>query len=140
MNKERLTKIIEDFRECLSDIEECLNVLDNENENKLMIKLAMSSMRNLFVSYHTILEDFCSIMLKEINKYKIGMTLHESFEILNEYGIISDELRLGLDKSRLVRNRISHRYKEPTNEELINHVKRYKTNFEDVVSIAKKYL
>lgn len=135
-----MTKIIEDFRECLSDIEECLNVLDNENENKLMIKLAMSSMRNLFVSYHTILEEFCSIMLKEMNKYKIGMTLHESFEILNECGIINDELRLDLDKSRLVRNRIFHRYKEPTNEDLVNHVKRYKTNFEDVVLIAKKYL
>lgn len=140
MNKERLIKIIEDFQECLADMDECIEVVENETENKLMIKFAMSSMRNLFVSFHTILEDFCSIMLKEIKKYKIGITLHESFGILSESGIIDDELRCDLDKSRLIRNRISHRYKEPSNEELINHMKKYKSHFEKIVVIAKKYL
>ncbi len=70
MNKERLIKIIEDLEECLGDIEECINVLETEKNNKLIIKLAKSSLRQLFVSFHTILEDFCSIMLKEIKKYK----------------------------------------------------------------------
>lgn len=79
MNKERLIKIIEDFQECLADMDECLEVVENETENKLMIKFAMSSMRNLFVSFHTILEDFCSIMLKEIKKYKIGITIAKKY-------------------------------------------------------------
>ncbi len=35
MNNERLIKIIEDFKECLNDIDECIGVLDNDN--KLML-------------------------------------------------------------------------------------------------------
>ena len=50
MNKERLIKIIEDLEECLGDIEECINVLETEKNNKLIIKLAKSSLRQLFVS------------------------------------------------------------------------------------------
>lgn len=140
MNKERMQKIIEDLQECLADIDECLNVLNNEKNNKLMIKLAQSSLRNLFVSFHTILEDFCSIMLKEIKKYKIGITLHESLILLCENNIIDNELLEYLDKSRLIRNRISHRYKEPTHEELLKHMMKYKSHFQEIVIIAKKYL
>ncbi|CAG9714621.1 HepT-like ribonuclease domain-containing protein [Clostridium neonatale] len=140
MNNERLIKIIEDFKECLNDIDECIDVLDNDNGNKLMIKLAQSSLRQLFVSYHTILEDFCSIALKEIKKYKIGITLQESLVVLKDNNIISDELFTYLDKSRLIRNRISHRYKEPTFEELYNHIKRNKKYLDDIVIVCQRYL
>lgn len=140
MNNERLIKIIEDFKECLNDIDECIDVLDNDNGNKLMIKLAQSSLRQLFVSYHTILEDFCSIVLKEIKKYKIGITLQESLVVLKDNNIISDELFTYLDKSRLIRNRISHRYKEPTFEELYNHIKRNKKYLDDIVIVCERYL
>lgn len=140
MNKERLIKIIEDLEECLSDIDECIDILETEKNNKLMIKLAKSSLRQLFVSFHTILEDFCSIMLKEIKKYKIGISLHESFIVLNENEVINDELFECLDKSRLIRNRISHRYKEPSHEDLLNHVKKYRLQFKEIVKISKGYL
>lgn len=42
MNKERLLKIIEDMQECKADIDECIDVLENHTDNKLMIKLAKS--------------------------------------------------------------------------------------------------
>ncbi|NYC73640.1 hypothetical protein DE167_004206 [Clostridium beijerinckii] len=79
MNQERLIKIVEDFQECISDIDECIEILENNSDNKIMIKLAKSSLRQLFVSFNTILEDFTSVTLKSLKKYKIGMTLNDSF-------------------------------------------------------------
>ena len=140
MNQERLVKIIEDLQECISDIEECVEILQNDCDNKIMIKLSKSSLRQLFVGFHTILEEFASIMLKEIKKYKIGMTLNESLDILKEENILDEELFEFLEKSRLLRNRISHRYKEPNHEELLDHILKYKSNFKKIVKIAKEYL
>ena len=140
MNQERLVKIIEDLQECTSDIEECIQILQGECDNKIMVKLSKSSLRQLFVSFHTILEEFASIMLKEIKKYKIGMTLNDSLIVLKEEHILDEELFDFLEKSRLLRNRISHRYKEPDHEELMKHILKYKSNFKRIIQIAKKHL
>ncbi|MVX64599.1 DUF86 domain-containing protein [Clostridium chromiireducens] len=140
MNQERLMKIIEDLQECTSDIEECVSILSNNKDNKIMIKLAKSSLRQLFVSFHTILEELCSLILKEIKKYKIGISLYDSLVILNDEHIIDGQLFSFLEKSRLLRNRISHRYKEPTHEELYEHIVEHKENFEKIFTISKKYL
>lgn len=140
MNQERLMKIIEDMQECVADIYECLDILDNRTDDNLIIKLSKSSLRQLFVSFHTILEDLCSIILKEINKYKIGITFYDSFNILKENNIIDDDTYIFLEKSRLLRNRISHRYKEPTHEDLLAHIIIYNANFNKIVILAKSYL
>ncbi|WP_026889550.1 HepT-like ribonuclease domain-containing protein [Clostridium beijerinckii] len=140
MNQERLIKIIEDFQECISDIEECIEILENNSDNKLMIKLAKSSLRQLFVGFHTILEDFTSVTLKSLKKYKIGMTLNDSLEILKEEKVLDAELFDFLEKSRLLRNRISHRYKEPAHAELFEHVVKYKDDFKKILNIAKQHL
>ena len=47
---------------------------------------------------------------------------------------------LFLEKSRIIRNRISHRYKEPSHEELFNHIIKYHDNFFDIVTLAKSYV
>lgn len=140
MNQERLIKVIEDMQECIADIDECLDVLNNKKGDNLIIKLAKSSLRQLFVSFHTILEDFFSILLKDMKKYKIGISIHESLNILKKDRIINEDIYLFLEKSRLIRNRISHRYKEPKHEELLEHILRYRNNFEDIVRIAKLYI
>ena len=79
-------------------------------------------------------------MLKEIKKYKIGMTLNDSLIVLKEEHILDEELFDFLEKSRLLRNRISHRYKEPDHEELMKHILKYKSNFKRIIRIAKKHL
>ncbi|MBE6067052.1 MAG: hypothetical protein E7211_05020 [Clostridium lundense] len=140
MNQERLIKVIEDMQECIADIDECLDVLKNKKDDNLIIKLAKSSLRQLFVSFHTILEDFFSILLKDMKKYKIGISIHESLNILKKDRIINEDIYLFLEKSRLIRNRISHRYKEPKHEELLEHILRYRDNFEDILRIAKLYV
>lgn len=140
MNNERLLKIIEDMQECIADIDECIQVLEKFKDNEIMIKLAKSSLRQLFVSFHTILEDFCSILLKELKKFKIGMTLSDSLLIIKEKNIIDEETYIFLEKSRLMRNRISHRYKEPSHDELFTHITKYRDKFDVIVLIAKSYL
>jgi len=140
MNQERLVKIIEDLQECFGDIEECLEILEGDCDNEIMVKLSKSSLRQLFVSFHTILEEFASIMLKEIKKYKIGMTLNDSLVVLKDKNIIDKDLFDFLEKSRLLRNRISHRYKEPDHEELMKHIVKYKSNFKRIIRMAKKHL
>lgn len=140
MNKERLLKIIEDMQECKADIDECIEVLEKFKDNDIVIKLAKSSLRQLFVSFHTILEDFCSIILKELKKFKVGMTLSESFRLLNDSNVIDEETFIFLEKSRLIRNRISHRYKEPRHEELLAHIVKDKDKIDIIIRIAKSYL
>lgn len=139
MNKERLMRIIEDLKECNSDIYECIEVL-NSNNDKLVLKLAKSSLRQLFVSFHTILEDLCSILIKEINKFKVGISLSESLKILKDEDVLDAETYLFLEKSRLIRNRIAHRYKEPSHEDLLSHVSANIKSLEAVVKLAGSYL
>lgn len=140
MNQERLLKIIEDMQECISDINECIYILKNKQDDKLLIKLAKSSLRQLFVSYHTILEDLSSILLKELKKFRIGITLHESFVIFKNLNLIDEDTFTFLEKSRLIRNRISHRYKEPSHEDLLDHIQKYKNKFNIPLKLAKSYL
>lgn len=139
MNKERLKRIIEDLKECNSDIYECIEVLQL-NSDRLVLKLAKSSLRQLFVSFHTILEDLCSILIKEVNRFKVGMSLSESLKILKEEGIFNEETYIFLEKSRLIRNRIAHRYKEPSHEDLLQHISANVENLQGVVRVAASYL
>lgn len=140
MNKERLLKIIEDMEECKADIDECVEILEKYKENEIIIKLAKSSLRQLFVSFHTILEDFCSIILKELKKFKVGITLSQSLKLLKDNKVIDEDTYVFVEKSRLIRNRISHRYKEPSHEELFLHVIKYKEKIDVIIRIAKGYL
>jgi len=139
MNEERLMRIIEDLKECSSDIEECIEIIKTSND-RLLLKLAKSSLRHLFVSFHTILEDLCSIILKEIKRFKIGISLSDSLKIFREEGILDQDTYEFLEKSKLIRNRIAHRYKEPTHEELFNHIVKYKSKFKKIIRIAASYL
>lgn len=140
MNEERLLKIVEDMQECKSDIDECIDILGKYGDNAIVTKLAKSSLRQLFVSFHTILEDFCSIILKELKKFKVGITLSESLKLLRDSNVIDEETYIFLEKSRLLRNRISHRYKEPGHDELLEHIIKGRDNIDKIITISKKYL
>lgn len=70
----------------------------------------------MFILY----EDFISMLLKEYNLYKIGITVDSAIKILNEKNVLSEELSNYLNSARLLRNRIGHRYKQPKVETLIS--------------------
>ena len=80
------------------------------------------------------------ILLKEFKKYKIGIDMKQSLEILKENNVINEEIFEFLNESRLFRNRISHRYKEPTREELIIFIHENIMNFYNTLKIMKSFI
>lgn len=51
-----------------------------------------------------------------------------------------EEVQLFLNEARLLRNRISHRHKEPSTEELVKFISCNVGNFVKVTAIMKKFL
>ena len=80
------------------------------------------------------------MLLKEHKKFKIGIDMKQSLLILNKENVIYEELYLFLNEARLLKNRISHRYKEPSTAELIEFINSNIDKFDKIVDIAKKYL
>ncbi|WP_341478586.1 MULTISPECIES: HepT-like ribonuclease domain-containing protein [Clostridium] len=70
----------------------------------------------MFILY----EDFISMLLKEYNIYKIGITVDAAIKLLKEKNIFSDEIANYINSARLIRNRIGHRYKQLKIETLVN--------------------
>lgn len=102
------------------DIEESLKLLDSYSENELLKKEISNSLKYKYLSMFILYEDFISMLLKEYNLYKIGITVDSAIKILNEKNVLSEELSNYLNSARLLRNRIGDRYKQPKVETLIS--------------------
>lgn len=139
LNEDRLVKIIEDITEVIEHLKECKTVLEEspEGKNTLFIEFGL---KQIFVDFFIVVENLVSILLKEHKVFKIGIDMKESLRILNKKDIIYEELYLFLNEARMLRNRISHRYKEPSREELIEFINNNIDKFEEVTEVAKKYI
>lgn len=139
MNRERLLKIIEDMTEVIKNLKECKNVLQNnkEDSNTIFIEFGL---KQIFVDFFITIENLTSLILKEFKMYKIGIDMKESLIILKDKKIIEEDTYNFLDEARLLRNRISHRYKEPSREQLIEFVNKNLNIFDKVLNIAKSFL
>ena len=139
MNKERLLKVIEDMTEVIKNLKECRQVLQNSVEDNKTIFIEFG-LKQIFVDYFITVENLTSMILKELKKYKIGIDMKASLMILLENDIINEEFYIFLNEARLIRNRISHRYKEPSREELLEFISDNINEFEKVLEVTKKYL
>ncbi len=139
MNRERLLKIIEDMTEVIKNLKECKEVLQNngEDSNAIFIEFGL---KQIFVDFFITVENLTSLILKEFKKYKIGIDMKESLIILKDNNIIQEDTYNFLNEARLLRNRISHRYKEPSREQLIEFVDKNLNEFDKVLNIAKECL
>ena len=133
MNQERLIKIIEDMTEVIKNLKDCKQLLqDLEEDNKtIFIEFGL---KQIFVDFFITVENLTSMILKELKKYKIGIDMKASLIIIGE------ETYEFLNGARLLRNRISHRYKEPSREELLEFINDNINEFEKVLDIAKSYI
>lgn len=120
MNKDRLKKLLYDMESKNKDIEESLKLLDSYSDNELLKKEISNSLKYKYLSMFILYEDFISMLLKEYNLYKIGITVDSAIKILNEKNVLSEELSNYLNSARLLRNRIGDRYKQPKVETLIS--------------------
>ena len=139
MIKERLLKVIEEMTEVIKNLKECTQVLQNSEEDNKTIFIEFG-LRYIFINYYITVENLTSMILKELKKYKIGIDMKASLMILLENDIINEEFYIFLNEARLIRNRISHRYKEPSREELLEFIIDNINEFEKVLEVAKKYL
>ncbi|MBU3108744.1 HepT-like ribonuclease domain-containing protein [Clostridium gasigenes] len=139
LNEGRLLKIIEDMTEVLENLKECKSVLEETPEEKNILYIEFG-LKQIFVDFFITVEHLISMLLKENKKFKIGIDMKQSLFILNKDNVIYEEIYLFLNEARLLRNRISHRYKEPSTAELIEFINSNIDKFDKVVDIAKKYL
>lgn len=139
MNQERLIKIIEDMTEVIKNLKDCKQLLqDLEEDNKtIFIEFGL---KQIFVDFFITVENLTSMILKELKKYKIGIDMKASLIILVENKVIGEETYEFLNGARLLRNRISHRYKEQSREELLEFINDNINEFEKVLDIAKSYI
>lgn len=139
MNEERLLKVIEDMREVISNLKECTKVLEyTENDNKtIFIEFGL---KQIFVDFFITVESLTSMLLKEFKRYRIGIDMKESLNILLENKVLSEEEFIFLNEARLLRNRISHRYKEPSKEELLTFIKMNDNYFDNIINVALGFL
>lgn len=139
LNEGRLLKIIEDMTEVVENLKECKSVLEETPEEKNVLYIEFG-LKQIFVDFFITVEHLISMLLKENKKFKIGIDMKQSLLILNKENVIYEELYLFLNEARLLRNRISHRYKEPSTAELIEFINSNIDKFDKIVDIAKKYL
>ena len=124
--------------ERVGDIKEFMSIIEKGNDG-LGAKFILYGLKQIFMDFFITVEDFTSIMLKELKKYKIGMDMKQGLEILKVQHILDEEMFVFLNKSRLMRNRIAHRYKEPSKEELLTFIEKYRMDFEKILEIIKQY-
>ncbi|GIM28808.1 hypothetical protein CPJCM30710_14740 [Clostridium polyendosporum] len=139
MNEERLLKIVEDMSESIKNLQDCKEVLRCSPENKTTIFIEFG-LKQIFVGFFITVESLTSIILKELKEFKIGIDMKDSLSILKNNGVINSEIHVFLNVARLLRNRISHRYKEPSREELLEFIENNNDNFFKVLELAKGYI
>lgn len=139
INKDRILKLVGDIKEWNNDIRECMEALENCNDEK-MKKLLYHSIRAYFLDFHILCEDYISINLKILNKFKVDIAASEGMEILKEEACISDNFFKFYIISRRLRNRLAHRYKMPKDEELLLNIKNNIDTINELENSIKKYL
>ena len=121
INRDRVLKLIRDIKEWQLEFNECLNSIDVCDEK--MKKIVYHSVRAYFWDLHILCEDFISINLKDLSKFKVDISAVEGMEIISNLNRISRDFFNFYSSSRRLRNRLAHRYKMPSDEELLLNLK-----------------
>lgn len=136
INRDRVLKLLRDLKEWESDFVECTKSLESCNND--IKKILYHSIRAYFLDFHILCEDYISISLKDLNKYKIDISAIEGMEIIKESNKISDEFFEFYSKSRRLRNRLAHRYKMPSDEELLLNLKNNLEGISELEQVIKE--
>lgn len=132
INKDRVLKLLRDLKEWKSEFRECISSIERCDEN--IKKFLLHSVRAYFLDFHILCEDYISISLKHLNKFKVDISAIEGMEIIKNSSAISNNFFEFYTTSRRLRNRLAHRYKMPKDEELLLNLK---NNLEYVDELEK---
>ena len=140
MNKDRLKKLIFDLQTTTNDINKSLKLLPKVADDEDMKSELSNSLKYKYLSMFIIYEDFISMMLKEYNLFEIGMSVDKALRKLKEHGKISEEQYTYLNTARIIRNKIGHRYKQPSLEDIINSINSNDKIRNDFYKFIESYL
>ena len=119
MNKERLKKLLYNLDITTKDLNKSLDLVKKYSDNEDLKAEFSNSLKYKYLSLFIIYEDFISMLLKEYNQYEIGMTIDKAIKKLTHTGYLSNNHSDFLHSARLIRNKIGHRYKQPSIESII---------------------
>ncbi len=122
INRDRILKLLKDFKEWEEDFKLAMDKLDKCNDDDIK-KLLYHSIRAYFLDFHILCEDYISISLKILKQYKVDISAIEGMETINASGKISKEFLEFYSTSRRLRNRLAHRYKMPKDEVIYTNLK-----------------
>ena len=94
-----------------------------ECEDADIKKLLYHSIRAYFLDFHILCEDYISISLKTLKKFKVDISAIEGMEVIVSSEKISKELLDFYSTSTRLRNRLAHRYKVPKDEVIYLNLK-----------------
>lgn len=122
INRDRVLKLLKDYKEWHEDLREAIEQLEICEDEK-MTKLLYHSIRAYFLDFHILCEDFISISLKELKKYKVDMAAADGMKIVKDAHLVSEEFYDFYSISRRLRNRLAHRYKVPSDDSIYLNLK-----------------
>ena len=118
INRDRVLKLLRDFKEWEEDFK-LASIKLEECEDADIKKLLYHSIRAYFLDFHILCEDYISISLKTLKKFKIDISAIEGMEVIVSSEKISKELLDFYSTSRRLRNR----YKVPKDEVIYLNLK-----------------
>ena len=140
MNKERLKKLLYDLDITTADLNKSVNLVKKYSDNEDLKAEFSNSLKYKYLSLFIIYEDFISMLLKEYNKYEIGMTIDKAIKKLNDAGHLNNNHNDFLHSARLIRNKIGHRYKQPSVESIIKFLDDNNEIMSEIHELIKGYL
>ena len=140
MNRERLKKLLYDLDTTTKDLNKSLELVKKHSDDLELKSEFSNSLKYKYLSLFIIYEDFISMLLKEHNQYEIGMTIDRGIKKLNETGYLNSKHSDFLHSARLIRNKIGHRYKQPSIESIIEFLDNNKEILLEIQELIKSYL
>lgn len=140
MNKERLKKLLYDLDTTTKDLNKSLELVKKYSDDTELKSEFSNSLKYKYLSLFIVYEDFISMLLKEYNQYEIGMTIDKAIKKLNDSGCLTNKYSDFLHSARLIRNKIGHRYKQPSVESIIKFLEDNKEILTEIYELIKSYL
>ena len=140
MNRERLKKLLYDLETTTKDLNKSLELVKKHSDDLELKSEFSNSLKYKYLSLFIIYEDFISMLLKEHNQYEIGMTIDRGIKKLNETGYLNSKHNDFLHSAILIRNKIGHRYKQPSIESIIEFLENNREILVEIQELIKSYL
>lgn len=140
MNKDRLKRLLYDLEITTKDLNKSLNLLKKYSDDEEMKDEFSNSLKYKYLSLFIIYEEFISMMLKEYNLYEIGISVDKAIKKLTNKNYFAKEQSDFINSARLIRNKIGHRYKQPSIENIIGFLDENKNMIEDIHDLIRSYL